>query len=93
MATYNGCNRARSHFAIKRILVDGGAAEAELTATGLGANDAIQWIDHISTKAAIATVAYIDLDEVSIPAANKLSLATTDTTDDQLYVVFIPVDL
>lgn len=73
-------------------LADGGATETDLTVTAtdgstIGTSDTILAVFHISTKAAIATLADIT-SEASIVTAGSIQLSTTTTTDDQLLVIW-----
>lgn len=88
MATYNGLTAQKPNFHIARFHVTGGNAATNLTCTGINTSCTILWVDHISTAASVGTIAAIDLDEVSITAANAIQLASTATNNDQLMVVW-----
>lgn len=68
-------------------LVAGGAA-GDHTLTGISIGDRIVWVGHLSTAAAIATLADITA-EFSVTAADTINNAAgTDTTNDQLMVIY-----
>jgi len=68
-------------------LVDGGAAAAELTCTGITTSSKLIHCLLMETKAAIATWTD-DTANCSIPAAGKIASATA-TTNDQFFVVWL----
>lgn len=68
-------------------LVNGGSAGAH-TVTGIAAGDEIVFVGHLSTAAAIATLA--DLTAEFTAATDAIdNTSGTDTTNDQLMVIWI----
>ncbi len=65
-------------------LVDGAAADTNMAISGIKMTDRIIHVDHISTKAAIATMADLT-STVSITSDGNIQ-STTDTSSDQLKV-------
>lgn len=73
---------------LKVTLVSGGSA-GNHTLTGIEVGDEIVFVGHFSTAAAIATLADIT-SEFSVTAADTINNAAgTDTTSDQLQVIWI----
>lgn len=73
---------------LKVTLVAGGAA-GNHTVTGIATGDEIAFVGHLSTAAAIATLADIT-SEFTVTAADTINNAAgTDTTSDQLMVIWI----
>lgn len=69
-------------------LVNGGAA-GNFTVTGIATADEIVFVGHFSTAAAIATLADLTA-EFSITAADTINNTSgTDTTSDQLMVMWV----
>lgn len=76
----------------KVTLVAGGSA-GDHTVTGIATTDTIIWVGHLSTAAAIATLADLT-GEFTITAADTINNAAgTDTTSDQLMVIWDDADL
>lgn len=73
---------------VKVALLAGGAAGAHVL-TGIAVGDRIATVLHISTAAAIATMADITAEFVSIAADAIDNTGGTDTTNDQLLVIWI----
>ena len=72
---------------LKRTHIAGGAA-GNHTVTGIAVGDEIAWIDHISTAAAVATIADLT-SEFTISAADTINnTGGTDTSSDQLGVYY-----
>jgi len=72
-------------------LATGSTATTSLAVTALDGStlattDVILGVLHFTTAASIASVSYVALTEVSIPAAGYIACATTDTSSDQLMV-------
>ncbi len=82
----SGAGAAIGPLALKCVLVTGGAADADLTATGLEVGDTLISVFHLSTAASISTI-----DDVthtcSIGGAAVLNCTLT-TTSDQLWVFY-----
>ena len=73
---------------LKVTLVTGGSA-GNHTVTGITTSDEISWVGHLSTAAAIATLADLT-SEFSITATNTINnTGGTDTTSDQLMVIWL----
>lgn len=72
---------------LKVKLIDGGAA-GDHAVTGMALGDELVSVIHISTKAAIATMADLT-SEFTVAAGKVTNAAGTDTTDDQLMVIYL----
>jgi hypothetical protein len=64
-----------------------GAAAGDIAVVGMTATSRIVFVGHLSTKAAIATLA--DLTSECTAGADKITTSTTDTTSDQLLIIYI----
>jgi len=79
----------KSEFAggvFKSAIIDGAAA-GDHTVTGIAVGDTLVKVYHISTKAAIATMADLT-SEFTVAAGKITNVAGTDTTNDQLLVLW-----
>lgn len=72
-------------------LLDGAAADTNIAVTDIATDDTVVFCIHISTKAAIATMADIT-SEVVILSAGNIQLTTTSTTSDQLLLIWFNKD-
>ena len=72
---------------LKVSLIDGAAA-GDHTVTGMAVGDEIVSVIHISTKADIATMADIT-SEFTVAAGKATNAAGTDTTNDQLQIIWL----
>lgn len=70
----------------KVFVVTGGAAAAQLTCTGIKVGDTVESV----VMYAAGVPSLIALSEVSIPAADKIALSTTNSTSNKLVVTFRP---
>jgi hypothetical protein len=64
-----------------------GASAGDITVTGMTATSRIVFVGHLTTKAAIATLA--DLTSECTAGTGKITTASTDTTSDQLLIIYI----
>ena len=84
----SGMDKARSSMNLRIDLIDGTTATTNIAVTGIATDDEIIFCGHISTKAAIATLADIT-SEVSVTSAGNIQLSSTDTSSDQLMLMWI----
>ena len=73
--------------ALKRTLINGGTAGSH-TVTGMAVGDELISVDHISTAASVATIADLT-SEFTVAAGAVDNTGGTDTTNDQLYIIWI----
>lgn len=71
---------------VKAAIIDGGAA-GDHTVTGIAVGDSLVIVLHISTKAAIATMANLT-SEFTVAADKINNAAGTDTSNDQLLLFY-----
>ena len=84
----SGMSKAKDSIALQVSLVDGGATATNLTLTGATTEDTILFVGHLTTKAAIESMADLT-SEASITGDDALQLSTTVTTADQLWVFWV----
>jgi len=82
-----GMSQAKSAIGLQFSLLDGTTAVTNIAVTGIATDDTLIACLHISTAASIATMADI-LSEVEITSAGNIQLATTNTTSDQLLLIW-----
>lgn len=91
MATYNGMlGKAKSSFNLCSFMCTGAGASSNITCTGIKTTSTILFAFHLSTASNLASIAQIDLDAVSITAADTIQY-TTDTTSDGVWVFWVDV--
>ena len=73
---------------LKFNVVTGATATTQITLTGIATDDHLLFVYHHTDDAAPADRTA----ETTIPAAGKIVLSTTDTSDDELLVVWVDVD-
>ena len=83
----SGMSKAKDSIALHVDLVTGSTAAADLTLTGIAAEDTIIFAGHFSTLASIATLVD-DTANVTIGAAGDVINSATDTSSDQLLVIW-----
>lgn len=74
-------------------LVDGGANDVDLTCADVSGNavavaDGILWGGHITTKAAVATIADLTSECHATHTAGSIQMETTDTSNDLLWIIW-----
>ena len=75
---------------IQFALLDGTTATTDITVTGATAADVVVFVGHITTKAAVASIADLT-SEGSFTDDNDFQMATTDTSNDQLFLIWLDV--
>ena len=80
--------QSKSVFNLRISLLDGAAAATDIAVTGIATSDTIVFCGHLTTKAAIESLADIT-SEVSITSAGNIQLSSTATTNDQLWLYWM----
>ena len=84
--------QSKSMFNMQVSVLAGTTAATNIAVTGIVTTDEIIWCGHISTAAAIATLADIT-SEVSITSDGQVQLSSTDTSSDALLLFWIDTSL
>ncbi len=82
----SGAGAAIGPLALKGVLVDGGAAAADLTATGLEVGDTLITVLHLTTKAEISSM--VDVTHLCTIGGAAILNCSIATTSDQLWVFY-----
>lgn len=83
----SGMTKAVERICLQVSLLSGAAADTNIAVTGIKTADQIIWCGHLTTAAAIATLADLT-SEVVILTDGNIQLTDTDTTNDQLMVIW-----
>ena len=81
---------AYNYPSIQFALLDGTTATTNITVTGATTSDVVVFVGHITTKAAVASLADLTT-EGSFTSADNFQMSTTDTSNDQLFVIWLDV--
>lgn len=84
--------QSKSAFNLQVSVLAGTTATTNIAVTGIATSDKIVWCGHLSTAAAIATLADIT-SEVSVTSAGNIQLSSTDTSSDALLLFWIDTSL
>ena len=71
-------------------LLDGTTATTDITVTGAVAADVVVFVGHLTTKAAVASIADLT-SEGSFTDPDDFQMSSTDTSNDQLFVIWLDV--
>lgn len=82
-----GMSQSKSAIGLQFSLLAGTTATTNIAVTGIATSDSIIFCAHISTAAAIATMADIT-SEVSVTSAGNIQLSSTDTSSDALLLIW-----
>lgn len=75
---------------IKVSILDGTTATTDITVTGAVAADVVVFVGHITTKAAVASIADLT-SEGSFTDDDDFQMGSTDTSNDQLFLIWLDV--
>ena len=71
-------------------LLDGTTATTNIAVSGATTSDVVVFVGHISTKASVNSLADLT-SEGSFTSAGQFQMASTDTSNDQLFVIWLDV--
>jgi len=83
----SGMSKAKSSIALQITLATGTTVSSDITVSGIETEDTLIFVGHITTAAAIATLAD-DTANCSITASGVIQ-STTNTTTDQMMVFWL----
>lgn len=71
-------------------VLDGTTATTDITVTGATSSDVVVFVGHITTKAAVASIADLT-SEGSFTDDDDFQMGSTDTSNDQLFLIWLDV--